>query len=80
MSPIRRILFSYLENEQIPYANLHTQKATLNDFFLEITGKELRDYGGDLMFWHLFYYRLKVLLKILKWCVCPIRIFARYCQ
>jgi ABC-2 type transport system ATP-binding protein len=36
-------ILTYLENEQVPYANLHTQEATLNDVFLEITGKELRD-------------------------------------
>ncbi len=36
-------ILNYLEREQLPYANLHTQEATLNDVFLEITGKELRD-------------------------------------
>ncbi|MGM0213590.1 ATP-binding cassette domain-containing protein [Enterococcus sp. AZ109] len=36
-------LLSYLEQENIPFANLQTEEATLNDVFLEITGKELRD-------------------------------------
>lgn len=36
-------LLSYFEAQQIPYANLVTEEATLNDVFLEITGKELRD-------------------------------------
>lgn len=36
-------LLSYFEAEHIPYANLVTEEATLNDVFLEITGKELRD-------------------------------------
>lgn len=36
-------VLAYFEKEAIPYANIHTQEATLNDVFLEITGKELRD-------------------------------------
>lgn len=36
-------VLSYFEQEAIPYANLVTEEATLNDVFLEITGKELRD-------------------------------------
>ncbi|EOH97934.1 ABC transporter ATP-binding protein [Enterococcus pallens] len=36
-------VLSYFEQENIPYANLVTEEATLNDVFLEITGKELRD-------------------------------------
>ncbi|MFQ7236734.1 MAG: ABC transporter ATP-binding protein, partial [Enterococcus hulanensis] len=36
-------ILSYFEAEKIMYANIHTQEATLNDVFLEITGKELRD-------------------------------------
>lgn len=36
-------ILTYLENQQIAYANLHTEEVTLNDVFLEITGKELRD-------------------------------------
>ncbi len=36
-------LLSYLEQQDIPFANLQTEEATLNDVFLEITGKELRD-------------------------------------
>lgn len=33
----------YLQEQHISFANIHTQEATLNDVFLEITGKELRD-------------------------------------
>ena len=36
-------ILNYFEVEKIMYANIHTQEATLNDVFLEITGKELRD-------------------------------------
>lgn len=36
-------ILNYFEAEKIMYANIHTQEATLNDVFLEITGKELRD-------------------------------------
>lgn len=36
-------ILNYFETEKIMYANIHTQEATLNDVFLEITGKELRD-------------------------------------
>uniref|UniRef100_UPI00403F8A3C ATP-binding cassette domain-containing protein n=1 Tax=Candidatus Enterococcus willemsii TaxID=1857215 RepID=UPI00403F8A3C len=36
-------ILNYLMQENIVYANLHTQEVTLNDVFLEITGKELRD-------------------------------------
>lgn len=36
-------ILHYFEAEKIIYANIHTQEATLNDVFLEITGKELRD-------------------------------------
>lgn len=36
-------ILTYLENHHIAYANLHTEEVTLNDVFLEITGKELRD-------------------------------------
>ena len=36
-------ILSYLQAEGIPYANVHTQAVSLNDVFLEITGKELRD-------------------------------------
>lgn len=36
-------ILTYLQNQQIAYANLHTEEVTLNDVFLEITGKELRD-------------------------------------
>ncbi|GCF92886.1 ABC transporter ATP-binding protein [Enterococcus florum] len=36
-------LLTYFEMKSIPFADLQTQEATLNDVFLEITGKELRD-------------------------------------
>ena len=36
-------ILNYFETEKIMYANIHTQEATLNDVFLEITGTELRD-------------------------------------
>lgn len=36
-------LLQFFEENSIMYANLTTSEATLNDVFLEITGKELRD-------------------------------------
>ncbi|BBM17169.1 ABC transporter ATP-binding protein [Enterococcus avium] len=36
-------ILNYFEIEKISYTNIHTLEATLNDVFLEITGKELRD-------------------------------------
>ena len=36
-------LLHYLEQEQILFANVFSEQPTLNDVFLEITGKELRD-------------------------------------
>lgn len=36
-------ILTYFEQEKIQYANLHTREITLNDVFLAITGKELRD-------------------------------------
>lgn len=36
-------ILHYFMQENIVYANLHTEEVTLNDVFLEITGKELRD-------------------------------------
>ena len=36
-------LLHYLEQEGIPFANVYSALPTLNDVFLEITGKELRD-------------------------------------
>jgi ABC-2 type transport system ATP-binding protein len=36
-------VLSYLEDEHVAFTKIHTGEATLNDVFLEITGKELRD-------------------------------------
>ena len=36
-------MLQYLQTSGIPYGNLLSQQPTLNDVFLEITGKELRD-------------------------------------
>jgi ABC-2 type transport system ATP-binding protein len=36
-------VLSYLDDEHIAFTKMHTNEATLNDVFLEITGKELRD-------------------------------------
>lgn len=36
-------LLHYLEQQAISYGSIRTQEVTLNDVFLEITGKELRD-------------------------------------
>lgn len=36
-------LLGYFEANQIEYGSVHTQEITLNDVFLEITGKQLRD-------------------------------------
>ena len=36
-------ILDYLKNEEIPFGRVYTELPTLNDVFLEITGKELRD-------------------------------------
>lgn len=36
-------ILGFLRNEKIEYTNIHSEMPTLNDVFLEITGKELRD-------------------------------------
>ena len=36
-------VLSYLTDNNIPFGHVSTQLPTLNDVFLEITGKELRD-------------------------------------
>jgi ABC-2 type transport system ATP-binding protein len=36
-------LLEYLQQEKIVYANIHTQQVSLNDVFLTITGRQLRD-------------------------------------
>jgi ABC-2 type transport system ATP-binding protein len=36
-------LLEYLKNAEIPFGQVYTELPTLNDVFLEITGKELRD-------------------------------------
>ena len=33
----------YLKKEKIPYSKIYSERPTLNDVFLELTGKELRD-------------------------------------
>lgn len=43
MKEILLPVLSYLEDEHIAFTKIHTGEATLNDVFLEITGKELRD-------------------------------------
>ncbi len=41
---LARILH-YMETEQIPFGRVYSELPTLNDVFLEITGKELRDHA-----------------------------------
>lgn len=36
-------LMDYLKKEDIPYNRIYSERPTLNDVFLELTGKELRD-------------------------------------
>ena len=36
-------LMDYLKREKIPYNKIYSERPTLNDVFLELTGKELRD-------------------------------------
>ncbi len=36
-------LMGYLQQEHIPYHRIYSERPTLNDVFLELTGKELRD-------------------------------------
>lgn len=36
-------LMDYLKKENIPYNKIYSERPTLNDVFLELTGKELRD-------------------------------------
>ena len=36
-------LLHYLDEQKLPYAGIVSRQPTLNDVFLEITGKELRD-------------------------------------
>lgn len=37
------VLLRFIEEQSIPYISLSSRKPTLNDIFLELTGKELRD-------------------------------------
>jgi len=36
-------VLDYLQEKELVFGNIHSQLPTLNDVFLEITGKELRD-------------------------------------
>ena len=36
-------LITYLQGEDLSIGNIYSEQPTLNDVFLEITGKELRD-------------------------------------
>ena len=36
-------LIDYLKNNNIQYNKIYSERPTLNDVFLELTGKELRD-------------------------------------
>lgn len=36
-------LIEFLEKERIPFSRIYSERPTLNDVFLELTGKELRD-------------------------------------
>ena len=36
-------LIAYLQDNNIPFSNVHSKLPTLNDVFLELTGKQLRD-------------------------------------
>ena len=36
-------LLNYLQEQQVAFHQVYSQLPTLNDVFLEITGKELRD-------------------------------------
>ena len=48
-----------LKKESINYNKIYSERPTLNDVFLELTGKELR----DQMFIHNFKYAFKTLFK-----------------
>ena len=37
------LLIDYMRNENIKYSKIYSERPTLNDVFLELTGKELRD-------------------------------------
>ena len=41
-------VLNYLQEQDIPFGRVFSELPTLNDVFLEITGKELRDKGGTL--------------------------------
>ena len=36
-------LIEFLKNKKVKYASIYSERPTLNDVFLELTGKELRD-------------------------------------
>ena len=36
-------LLDYLKQREIPFGRIYSEPPTLNDVFLEITGKQLRD-------------------------------------
>ena len=36
-------LMEFLKKEEIKYSKIYSERPTLNDVFLELTGKELRD-------------------------------------
>jgi ABC-2 type transport system ATP-binding protein len=36
-------ILDYMQKNQIPFGRIYSELPTLNDVFLEITGKELRD-------------------------------------
>jgi ABC-2 type transport system ATP-binding protein len=36
-------MIDYLKKESIKYNKIYSERPTLNDVFLELTGKELRD-------------------------------------
>ena len=36
-------LMDYLKKESVKYNKIYSERPTLNDVFLELTGKELRD-------------------------------------
>lgn len=44
---ILELVLNYLRREQIAFGRIYSEQPSLNDVFLEITGKELRDQGAS---------------------------------
>ncbi len=46
-SNILEHLLNFLRDQSIPYGRIYSEQPSLNDVFLELTGRELRDQGGS---------------------------------